>query len=354
MLKGDIMKNSIVVVEEMKSLIKKAPGFVKKELADYKLDIIALCGFGCKYCSSNTGNYLRINQKKFAKAVENQIGKSVKPKEDPALMMIWPDVVDQLANELESKPKDYGEGKVLMFSMLTDGFSPYLVKEGITEGILEMLVEKTSFKIRVLTKNAVVGNPEWVEFFKKHADRFIVGLSTGSLDDKWIKNIEIGTSIPKSRFKAYANLQKAGVSTFGMLCPVFPDQMNKGAVEMMLDLIHPEKVDQVWIEPFNDRANWRVVRASYPEGSSEFNWFTDVYESGMVMKWSQYASELYVRVREKAVAEGWLHKLKYLLYEGSVTESDSKKFSGLEGVLLQSKPGEDGLSRNPHIAKLQR
>ena len=347
------MKNNIVVVSEMKSLIKTSPGFIKKELSEYKLDIIALCGFGCLYCSSNTGNYLRINQKEFAGAAENQLGESLKPKEDPSLMLVWPNVLNQLEKELAEKPKDYGKGKVLMFSMLTDGFSPYLVKEGITKKVLEMVVEKTSFRIRVLTKNAVVGNSDWVEFFKKHADRFIVGLSTGSIDDKWSKNIEIGTSIPKSRFKAYANLQKAGVSTFGMLCPVFPDQMNNGAVEKMLDLIHPEKVDQVWIEPFNDRANWRVVRASYPEGSPEFNWFTDVYELGMNKRWSQYATELYVRVRDKAIAEGWLHKLKYLLYEGGITEYDAVQFSGLEGVLLQSKPSDSGLSKNPYIARLQ-
>ena len=61
------MKNIIVHVENMKTLIKPAPGFVKKDLADYKLDIVALCGFGCLYCSSNMGNYLRINQKEFLK-----------------------------------------------------------------------------------------------------------------------------------------------------------------------------------------------------------------------------------------------------------------------------------------------
>ena len=348
------MKSMIVNVKPMKTLIKKSPGFIKKELSGYKLDLVALCGFGCLYCSSNTGNYLRINQKEFAEAAENQTGKAIKPKDAPNLMMIWPDVIEQLEKELADKPKEYGAGEVLMFSMLTDGFSPYLVKEGITKKVLEMILEKTSFRIRVLTKNAVVGNPDWVGFFEKNIERFMVGLSTGSIDDKWSKSIEIGTSSPKARFSAYAKLQKAGVPTFGMLCPVFPDQMNDHAVEKMLDQIDPEKVDQVWIEPFNDRANWRTVRASFTEGSPEYGWFTDVYELGKSENWSQYASELYVRVRDKAVSEGWLHKLKYLLYEGSITESDSIKFEGLEGVLLQSKPGDDGYSQNPHIARMQR
>ena len=337
----------------MKSLIKASPGFVKKQLSEYKLDLIALCGFGCSYCSSNTGNYLRINQANFAEASQNQVGKAVKPKDDPSLMYVWPEVVDQLAKELADKPKEYGAGKTLMFSMLTDGFSPYLVKEGITRKVLEMIIEKTSFRIRVLTKSAVVGTQKWIEFFKKYDDRFIVGLSTGSLNDKWSNNMEIGTSSPKARFKAYTNLQKAGIPTYGMLCPVFPDQMNDGAVEKMVDLIHPEKVEEIFMEGFNDRANWRVVRSSFPKSSSEFDWFTDVYESGMKEKWSRYATDLYVRIRDKAIAEGWLHKLKYLLYEGGINESDAAQFQGLEGVLLQSKPSETGFSKNPFIARLQ-
>ena len=117
-----------VIVPTLKSLIKKAPGFAKKELATYKLDIIALCEFGCRYCSSNTGNYLRINRKKFAACATEQIGSPTKPSEDPSLMMVWPDVVKQLDRELENKPISYGEGETLMFSMLTDGFSPSLVE----------------------------------------------------------------------------------------------------------------------------------------------------------------------------------------------------------------------------------
>ena len=41
-----------------------------------------------------------------------------------------------------------------------------------------MVLDRTSFRIRVLTKNAVVGSKPWVDFFAKHGDRFVVGLST--------------------------------------------------------------------------------------------------------------------------------------------------------------------------------
>jgi hypothetical protein len=71
---------------------------------------------------------------------------------------------------------------------------------------------------------------------------------------------------------------------------------------------------------------------------------------------------LYVRLRDKARREGWLRKLRYLLYvrklryllyEGGITENDAKIFRGLKGVLLQGKPADDGKSHNPYMAALQ-
>ena len=347
------MQNTIVEVPPLKSLINPADGFQKKHLADYKLDVLALCGFGCLYCSSNTGNYLRIHQDEFAKCTEDQLGRAIKPTDDPALMLVWPDVVSQLKAELKTKPKCFGAGKTLVFSMLTDGFSPYFVKEGITRKILELVLEKTSFRIRVLTKNATVGSKTWVKFFADHKDRFVVGLSTGSLDDTWTQKMELGTSKPSARFKALANLQEAGVPTFGMLCPVFPDMLKGDSLETMLDMINPDLVEHVWAEPYNDRINWRLVRNSFPAGSATYDWFTIIYEYHQTDLWSSYAAELYSRIRLKAIEEGWSSKLKYLLYEDLVSSGDAAAFQGLHGVLLQSNPDANGFSKNPVLAAMQ-
>ncbi|NQT64168.1 MAG: hypothetical protein HQ556_14510 [Candidatus Marinimicrobia bacterium] len=347
------MKNKLVVVPRMKSLIKEAPGFAKKELANYKLDILAKCGFGCRYCSSNTGNYLRINRKKFAACAEEQLGKPVTPTDNPSLMMVWPEVAKQLAEELENKPQSYGEGETLMFSMLTDGFSPSLVEEGITRAVLELVLKKTSFRIRVLTKNAVVGNPEWVEFFAEHKDRFIVGLSTGSLDDDWSRKMELGTSSPSKRFQALSNLQRARIPTFAMLCPVLPDMLDNESIEKMVDLINPALVEHIWAEPYNDRLNWKLVQSSYPKNSSAYKWFTRVYGEKNAPLWSMYATHLYQRILSKAKQEGWQSKLRFLLYEDKVTIADSYQFRGLEGVLLQSKSNTDGLSKYALFSEFQ-
>ena len=56
------MKPKLVIIDPLAKPIQSSPGFAKKLLADHKLDACGLCQFGCLYCSSNEGNYLRINR----------------------------------------------------------------------------------------------------------------------------------------------------------------------------------------------------------------------------------------------------------------------------------------------------
>src|SRR4051794_10313727 len=79
----------LVEVPTIKDIIQASPGFRKKGLADWKLDIAALCGFGCRYCSSNNGNYLRIHRAEFAELARQQVGESLTPQDDPHPMHIW-------------------------------------------------------------------------------------------------------------------------------------------------------------------------------------------------------------------------------------------------------------------------
>jgi len=92
------------------------------------------------------------------------------------------------------------------------------------------VLERTSFRIRILTKNAIVSSERWINFFRQAKDRFVVGLSIGTVDDAWAKRVEIGTSRPSARLQALRNLQEAGIPTYGMLCPVFPDVLEGDAL----------------------------------------------------------------------------------------------------------------------------
>lgn len=342
----------IVEVPSIKRVIAKSPGFAKKELSTYKLDLLALCGFGCLYCSSNNGNYLRVNREKFADLAEDQLGERVTPGSDPSLMMVWPDVLEKLALQIKQRGPTFGEGHTLVFSMLTDGFSPKLVTDGITEAALTMLMEGTSFRVRVLTKNAIVGSKKWIAFFQRWPGRFVVGLSMGTRNKDWAKAVEIGTSLPQARLRATQKLQAAGVPTYGMLCPVFPDAMGED-LDTLITALNPDACEHIWAEPYNDRSNWKSVQAGYKPGTEGFEWFDRVYGAGRMDLWSNYATDLFVRLKERAIREGWLHKLRYLLYETDITVTDASEFGDLTSVLLQSATKDNGTSQNTVICGIQ-
>jgi DNA repair photolyase len=159
--------------------------------------------------------------------------------------------------------------------MLTDGFSPTLVARGVTERVLSILLERTS--IRILTKNAVVGPSRWLRFFEAHRDRFVVGLSIGSLGRPWARAIERRTSSPTARLTALRSLQDAGVPTYGMLCPVFPATLGDD-ITALVEQIPLEVVEEIWAEPYNDRLNWRRVRDAFAEGSFERAMFEAMFD----------------------------------------------------------------------------
>jgi len=350
------MKPKIVNVPSTKKIIQLSPGFKKKELAEYKVDLMALCGFGCRYCSSNQGYYIRMNWEEgenFKKLAEKQHGKKFTKKDLPSLTFEWSDVTEKLEKQLRCESSEFGKDKVLVFSQLTDGFSPRMVNNGTTKKVLDILLEMTSFKIRVLTKNAIVGEQEWIDYFIENSERFTVGLSIGSLDDKWSKKMELGTSTPSERLSALSKLQEAGVSTFGMLCPVFPDLLEGDNLERLIEKVNPGKVDDFWAEPYNDRDNWQLVRDSYPKGSKEYTWFNKVFGEHGKELWSEYATNLYERLLKHSENNRWTDKLKYLLYEGIITKNDAKRLGGFKGILFQSSDKETGLSNNPVIAALQ-
>src|SRR5437762_2826456 len=100
----------VVNVPSIFEPIRPSPGFAKKGLSDHKLDVQGLCGFGCVYCSSNNGNYLRINRAKFAEMALQQLGVRLTPADDPSLTYVWPDVLERLGEQLARHDRGWGKG----------------------------------------------------------------------------------------------------------------------------------------------------------------------------------------------------------------------------------------------------
>ncbi len=346
------MKSTLIEMPPRKTIIAKS-SWTKKELADVHLEALLFCEYGCTYCSSNAGLHLRFQKNSINAAVADQTNESFNPHDAAQIVIAYSEFLEALDDQLSRKRRKPGAGKTLVYSQLTDGFSPVLLRTGTCRKVLDLLLEKTEYRIRILTKNAIIGRPEWVDYFAKHSDRFVVGLSIGTLDDEFARRLELRTSRPTSRASALRNLQDAGVPTFGMLCPVFPTVLESDELERLVEAIRPERCEHVWAEPYNERHNWGSVRDSFVEQSPMWQWMTRVFADGFQPIWSDYATSLYRRILRTAIDGGWDDKLNYLLYEDQITPEDAPAFLELRGVLLQSKPKTDGSSRNQSFAEFQ-
>lgn len=239
------MKNRIVVINNTKYIIQPS-GWKKKLLAEYHMEMNGLCGFGCRYCSSNSTPWMRIYSQEFLKATIEQQGEPLTPKSNPELAYVWrDDVVERLQRELHRKRKSYGKGKTIALSQSTDPLSP-VVNPDTFEAVLSLLIEKTSFRIRILTKNSLIGSDRWIRVLQGMGDRVVVSLSTGTLDPEFSARVEVGTSSPVARFRALRNLQDAGIPTFGMLCPIFPQVLASGRLNELVDAIRPDCCEHIW------------------------------------------------------------------------------------------------------------
>jgi len=339
-------------------IVQPADGFVKKGLATHHLEMTRICGFGCTYCSTNAGTSTRINLRRIKTLSREQVGRELVPRLDPDLTVTYdPDeVMRRLELEIAHHGPGWGEGKTLVVSMLTDAFAPPPIADGLTMRVLRALLAGTRFRLRILTKSALVGTEPWLSLFACYPDRIVVGLSVGTLDNAWARKVEINTASPSVRLRAHRMLQDAGARTFGMLCPVFPSMLDGDAIEQLVAAIDGRRCERVWFEPYNDRINAAKVAAGYEPGSAGAAWFHEVYGCRKLDLWSSYATKLYERVLAVARCEGWAERLIYLLYELDITPADAEAFGAarMQGVLLQSKPGEDGRSQNPAFAAIQR
>jgi DNA repair photolyase len=346
------MKSQIVLFPHRQKIIAPST-WKKKELADAHLDALLYCEFKCTYCSSNSGRHLKTLSHSIAEAVQEVTGRPFNPHDADDITIAYQGLVEAFETELTGKHKKPGAGKTLVYSQLTDGFSPVLLQTGTAERLLKLLMEKTAYRIRILTKNRIVGTPKWIKFFSSYPGRFVVGLSIGTLDNAFGQTVERLTSSPSSRVAALRALQDAGVPTFGMLCPVFPTVLENQELEELIQAIRPELCEHVWAEPYNNRQNWSYVRECFEPQSFMWNWMSQVYEERDQSLWSRYATGLYTRIRNTARRDGWIARMKYLLYEDQITSTDAEYFKGLEGVLLQSKADGQGVSRNPNFAQFQ-
>ncbi len=119
------------------------------------------------------------------------------------------------------RPEKYN-GKTILFSSVTDPYTPLESKYKITQRILEQLVG-TKADIEILTKSKLVERD--IELFKKF-DCIRVGVSLNTLDDNIARTIEPRASKPSERLRVLQNIANNGISTYIFVSPIFPRVSN--------------------------------------------------------------------------------------------------------------------------------
>jgi len=220
---------------------------------------------------------------------------------------------DQLIDSVTGKPKNKTEGdnRVIYSSTLVDAAGNMeLVRE--TAEACNLILENTYWQIRLLSKSNLF--PKLVELIpEKYHSRLILGMSTGTLNDKLAAAFERGCPYVSMRLKALHWLQDRGFRTFGMICPFLPqDDYDKFAKEMA-EAIRVEKCEHVWAEVFNGRGNNLVETVEVLRQSGfgrEADLLSNVIGADNVENWEDYWRSGYYALLKVIPAE----KLRFLQY----------------------------------------
>ncbi len=162
-------------------------------------------------------------------------------------------LLGQLIDEKTQEPKykSPDDTRVIYSSTLVDvAANMDLVRE--TAAACTIILENTFWQIRLLTKSNLL--PSLVEIIpEQYHQRLILGVSTGTLDDKLASAFEQGCPLPSKRLKSLHWLQDHGFRTFGMLCPSLPQKDYPAFAREMLDAIRVDMCEHVWAEVINVR-----------------------------------------------------------------------------------------------------
>jgi DNA repair photolyase len=148
------------------------------------------------------------------------------------------------------------KGKVVFGSPLVDiAATPELAAE--TVEMCEVLLRLTSFDLRLLSKSpylaSIVAKGLAERLPVETKKRVIFGLSTGTLDDHLAPAIE-PVPLPSERLAALHQLQDEGFRTFGMLCPILPQEDAAAFAKQAMQAIRADLCEDLWGEPVNFRA----------------------------------------------------------------------------------------------------
>jgi DNA repair photolyase len=239
------------------TILNIGSGFIHKDLCEAgTVSAGTACLFGCTYCSVGASMF-RSPQTRILRLLNIDHCDAVIRRLDP---------VATLRKQLTFRsgaPRylDPNDRRVVIISPIVD---PLASEELLIETLeLILLVFKlTNWDVRILTKSMLVRKLA-ARIPAEYRLRMIYGLSIGILDDEVANAVEKLTSPPTLRLKAYHELQRQGLRTYSMRCPVFPQEDYRAYAERLAASVNWDADEHIWAEALNSRgdSNQRTITA---------------------------------------------------------------------------------------------
>jgi len=318
--------------------IERTEEFEKKGLATYAVNVGLGCGHACYYCSSPS---LRRMHEEFQRLEQSPY--------TTGMAIVDPKTPDRLRKDI---PALTGED-VVQICTLDDAWSPEARRYRLGRKCLEVVLEATPAQVRVLTKSHHV--QEDFDLIRKHRDRVIVGLSTGTpaSREEIARVIEPNASSVSERLAVLREARKRRLRTFGMLCPVLPGIGNsRESLEELFDAVLACQPETIWLEPVNARATALKKTSAALRLAGHRDEAAAVDHVRTKENWSTYATTLIKAAIDVAESKGVRDTLKILLYPtGLMLEHEAELKSYEQGIVwLHKKNGEQAEQPDGHAS----
>ena len=288
--------------------ITETPKFALKGLAAFAVNVGTKCGHDCQYCS--TGATLRCHPS-FEHAGESPFG--------TGYAIVDPKTLERVAHDAQQiEPRG-----LIQLCTLSDAWSPEAQEYHLGRKCLEAILAQPEWTVRILTKNAVVQKE--FDVVKKHRARVLVGLSLTATKDKEnvISVMERNASPLSERMAVMQLAHKAGLRTYGMLCPLLPGVADSTAqVAEMVQFCLACGAEEIFAEPVNPRGSGLKLTESILRKNG-FKQEADAVEFIRNRdNWSAYVVRLLQTFQTLLRHHGVIGKLKFLLYPTELTRGD--------------------------------
>lgn len=219
--------------------------------------------------------------------------------------------LQRLREELSDVPAKFKQAPLVIYTSpaVDVAATPYLAKESAE--LCNEILASTAWDIRILSKSPLIATiaaavcPPW-----RH--RLILGLSTGTLDDRVARAIEPAAPPPSKRLEALRQLQEQGYRTFAMLCPILP-QDPVAYFRQADDLIDFNRCEHVWAEVLNRRGKSMERTAQALEAAQMTEWahrLRGVFGTGSTPAWEAYARSTFAALTAVVAP----NKLRFMQY----------------------------------------